>query len=62
MASFALGDRAMAAAKVSKLPKSAQRILAEARRYAEGSAVRISVTSVADLQVVKKLAKIKLEH
>ncbi len=62
MASFALGDRAMAEAKRSKLPKAIMKILADARRYAEGSAVRIDVASASDVKVVEQLTKIKMEN
>ena len=62
MASFALGDRAMQAARSIKLPQSAIRILSEARRYAEGTAVRIEVHAAKDVAIVKKLAVIKLEN
>jgi uncharacterized protein DUF3788 len=61
LASFALGDRAIAASRKSRLPDKAVKIIAEARRYAEGTAVRIEVKSAADVAVVKKLAEIKLE-
>jgi hypothetical protein len=60
MASFALGDKAMAVARASKLPKSAVAILDTARRYAEGTAVRIDVGKAADLAVVRKLVAAKL--
>ena len=62
MASFALGDRAMQAARSIKLPQSAIRILSEARRYAEGTAVRIEVHAAKDVAIVKKLAVIKLAN
>jgi hypothetical protein len=60
MASFALGEKAMAAARAGKLPKSALAVLDAARRYAEGAAVRIDVKKAADLAVVKKLVAVKL--
>lgn len=60
MASFALGDKAVAAAKKSKLPPRILKIVAEARRYAEGTAVRVEVGSRADVSAVAKLAAIKL--
>jgi hypothetical protein len=36
--------------------------IAEARRYAEGTAVRIEVKQVKDVAAVEALAVIKLEH
>ena len=62
LASFALGDRAIAAARQSKLPGRVLKIIAEAKRYAEGTAVRIEVRTPGDVAAVKILAKIKLEN
>ena len=62
MASFALGDKAMQAARSGKFPQPVMQILSEARRYAEGSAVRIEVHAAKDVAIVKKLAAIKLEN
>jgi len=38
------------------------KIISEAKRYAEGTAVRIDVKSPTDLLIVKKLAGAKLEN
>ncbi|HLZ43128.1 MAG TPA: DUF3788 family protein [Candidatus Sulfotelmatobacter sp.] len=62
LASFALGDKAIAAARKSKLPPRVLKIIAEAKRYAEGTAVRIEVQKTEDVDAVKILAKIKLEN
>lgn len=62
LASFILGDKAIAAAKKSDLGSSVSRIIAESKRYPEGTAVRIEVHSESDLEVVKKVAKIKIEN
>ncbi len=62
MTSFALGDKAMALARRTKLPAKIQRLLTEARRYTEGTAVRIEVTKAADLDIVKKLVAIKIAN
>ena len=61
MASFALGDKAIAAARASELPKRVLKLIAGAKKYAEGTAVRIEVRGTEDLAVVKKLAEIKLK-
>jgi hypothetical protein len=37
-------------------------MLAEAKRYGEGTPLRIQVTKPEDLEVVKALARIKLEN
>ncbi len=62
LASFALGDKAVAAARSSELPARVIRIIDDAKRYVEGTAVRIEVKSPADVPVVLKLAEIKLAH
>jgi hypothetical protein len=62
LAAFALGDRAVAAAQRSALPDAVIGIIAEARRYAEGTAVRIEVRQAKDVTVVEALAAIKLAH
>ena len=60
LASLALGDKAVAAAKESKLAPKILKIIAEAKRYAEGTAVRIELSSRTDVAAVVKLAAIKL--
>lgn len=62
LASFVLGDKAIAAARKSKLPKRVLKIIDEAKRYPEGKAVWIEVREAKDVDVVKTLAKIKLEN
>lgn len=62
MASFALGDNAVKAARQAKLPASALTLLDHAKRYAEGTAVRIEVHGSKDVAVVEKLAAIKLKN
>jgi hypothetical protein len=62
LASFALGDKAITAARKSDLGSSALDIIAESKRYPEGTAVRIEVRSESDLLTVKKLAKIKIAN
>ncbi|MFN7993910.1 MAG: DUF3788 family protein [Bryobacteraceae bacterium] len=60
--SFALGDRAVRAARESRLPAWLIKNIGESRRYAEGTAVRFEVKSVREVAAVKKLTAIKLEH
>src|ERR1035437_6387990 len=62
MASFALGDRAVRAARESALPKPVLQIIESAKRYAEGTAVRLEVSGPRDIAAVKKLAAIKLAN
>jgi hypothetical protein len=62
MASFALGDKAVRAARESKLPKRLMKTIDQSKRYAEGTAVRLDVKGPKDLVAVKKLVAIKLEN
>jgi hypothetical protein len=61
-ASFALGDKAVQAARQSRLPEQVIKMINEAKRYAEGTGVRIDVNGAKDLALVKKLAALKLEN
>lgn len=60
LASFALGDKAVQTARQSKLPAAVIKTINEAKRYAEGTGVRLEVKSARDIGAVKKLAAIKL--
>jgi hypothetical protein len=62
LASFILGEKAVAAARKSKLPVRILKMIDEAKRYPEGTAVRIEVHAAADADIVKTLAKIKFEN
>ncbi|HEV2399023.1 MAG TPA: DUF3788 domain-containing protein [Candidatus Sulfotelmatobacter sp.] len=62
VAAFALGDKAVAAARKSALPAAVIKNINESKRYAEGTAVRIDVRTAEDVEVVKKIAKIKIEN
>ncbi|MGC1449019.1 MAG: DUF3788 family protein [Candidatus Sulfotelmatobacter sp.] len=62
LASFALGDKAVAAARTSALPSDIVKIIDEAKRYPEGTAVRIEVHDATDASIVKTLARIKIEN
>jgi hypothetical protein len=61
-AAFALGDKAVQAARDSGLPRRVIQIIDEAKRYAEGTGVRIDVGGPKDIAIVKKLAAVKLEN
>ena len=56
-AALVLGDRAVAAARDRGLAAMVE----GAKRYAEGTAVRLPVKSAKDIATVKKLVAIKLE-
>ncbi len=62
LASFILGDKAVAAAKESELPADVLKQIASAKRYAEGTPVRIEVKKLEDLAAVELLAQIKTEN
>jgi len=62
MASFALGDKAVKAARQSGVPERVLKMIDEAKRYAEGTAVRLHVQNSKDIVIVKKLAAIKLAN
>ncbi len=61
-AAFALGDKAVEAARGSGLPRRVIRVIDEAKRYAEGTGVRIDVGGPRDIAIVEKLAAVKLEN
>jgi hypothetical protein len=61
-ASFALGDKAVGTARQSSLPQDVIKIINEAKRYPEGTAVRIEIKQAEDIETVTKLAGVKLAH
>jgi Protein of unknown function (DUF3788) len=62
MASFVLGGKAVAIARKSELAAHVLKMIAEAKRYGEGTPVRIEVSRPEDLETVRILAKIKVEN
>lgn len=62
LASFALGDRAMHATRAIEFRSSVMKVLKNAKRYAEGSAVRLEVRTAQDVADVIALAKCKCEN
>jgi hypothetical protein len=59
---FVLGDRAVAAARAGKLPRSILKMVEEGQHYPEGTAVRFDVSGLKDVDAVVKLAAIKLQN
>lgn len=59
-AGFALGEKAVAVARKSGLPKPVLKLIDEADRYAEGRAVRLEVRTKADLAPVRVVATAKM--
>ncbi len=62
LASFALGEKAVRAALGTGLPAPVVKIIEEAKRYVEGTAVRIEVKQPADLAVVLTLSAVKRDN
>ena len=59
---FVLGDKALLAARQSKLSARVLRALDEAERYPEGTGLRLLINGPADIPAVKKLVVVKLEN
>lgn len=59
---FILGDKAKKAALHDDLPPKFVKIIREAKKYPEGTAVYIETVSAADLSPIHKLAVAKLEN
>jgi hypothetical protein len=57
LASLASGDKAVAAAPQSKFAPGTLKVIDEAKRYPEGTAVRIEVHGAEDIAGLKALAK-----
>ncbi len=62
LASFALGEKACAAAREQGLPAGMLTSIAEAPRYAEGRGLRIPVRTQRDALGIRKLAALKLAN
>jgi len=62
LASFALGEKAVKAAKASGLPDSVLAVIDNAKKYAEGQGVKLEVRSARDGQNIEKLAEIKMAN
>jgi hypothetical protein len=59
---FILGERAVSAARASRLGRTATRLLDEAPRYPEGTGIRFEVRRARDVTLVRSLARIKLDN
>ena len=60
--SLVLGDKAVKAAIQSKLPQRVLKTIADAKRYAEGTGIRLAVTAPEDLVAIEQLAQIKIDN
>ena len=59
--SFALGERAVAAARLARLSGRVLKVIGDAPRYAEGRGVRVTVRDGRDIPTLSRLAEIKCE-
>ena len=59
---FVLGDKAVEAVRQSSIPRKVAKLVAEGKRYPEGTAVHIDVNGAKDLAAIVQLASIKLQH
>ena len=57
-----LGDKAMMAVKEIRLPQNIAALLKEAKRYPEGTAVRLVPKRLTDLAAIRKLVAIKIAN
>jgi hypothetical protein len=57
-----LGDKAVAAARQSRLPRRIIGIINESKRYPEGTGVRLAIEKPADIEIAKQIAAIKLAN
>ena len=62
IAGLVLGDKAVRAARRADLPKTVLQIIAQSKRYAEGTGVRIEIRNKKDREAVLALASIKMEN
>ncbi len=60
VASFALGEKAVAAAHERGLPGDVLAVIDGAKKYAEGRAVRFEVRTVVDIENVADVAAVKM--
>jgi hypothetical protein len=59
---FILGQKAVQAARQAKLPKRIVKVIDEAPKYPEGTGVRLQVKTAGCLEVLMKLAAIKVAN
>jgi hypothetical protein len=60
LAAVVLGEKALAAALASDVPKAIKTSIAEARPYADGRGIRLPASTQRDVQVVADLVALKL--
>ena len=61
-AAFILGDKAVRAARESKFPKRILKLIDEATRYPEGTAIRLDIRTAKHVETIKKLTAVKIKN
>ena len=59
---FIFGDKAMRVARSLDFPARIARLIEDAPRYPEGSAIRLEIRTSEDVDVVKRLAQLKIAN
>jgi hypothetical protein len=59
---FILGDKAIKAARESNLPKRVIKLIDTAKKYPEGTLIRLDIKKPKDIDVVAKLTAVKLDN
>lgn len=57
---FVLGERAAQTALASDIPHSIKKLIRGAKKYVEGRGIRFEIRTKKDVEIVKKLAEIKM--
>ena len=60
--SLVLGDKGVKSARQSKLAERVLKTIAGAKRYAEGTGIRLPVTALEDLVAIEQLTQIKIDN
>ncbi len=60
-AGFMYSEKATAAAQQSTLPADIKKMVKDAKKYPEGRAIRIDVTNKKQVELIKKLIRIRME-
>jgi hypothetical protein len=61
-AALIFGEKAMATVRAARFPARIRKIIAEAPRYPEGTGIRLEIKKPKDIEIVKRLAVIKLAN
>jgi hypothetical protein len=62
LAAFVFGEKALEAIRAGKFPRTVTNLIDGAKKYPEGTGVRLEVKSPQDVATVKRLAAIKVKN